>query len=729
MDQTALGAVVGWCDGYQRGYIRGWAWYPRRPHETVTIEILVDGQVVAEAAACVARPDLKTAGIGQGRHAFAIPFIIPPDAPHEVHVSVRAKDGPVLGNGDFNIEVTPESRAMLERRNSIDYLEAIFGSFDSDAPPARSLPPADPPPQQHFILYSAVRGADIAEKLGAADYSYFFVMRGFREVLRRIGIVHVVRDPADVDLIYRACRERQQECTFLSFAPPHATICGLACPTIPVIAWEFGTIPSDVWDDEPRHDWRRVLRETGRAIAISGFAARVIGQAMGPAFPVRGIPTPVWDRLAGMRGRLSQTPPHSSPPIAIEGFVWDSRTADIWLGMPLPPIPVMAARKKIERLPMRDCGMMLAEASATSRVLDQVVADKAAEDRENPRLPRGVARVAVTWYRDAVKGALPRPAARAVSVAGRLAWRTSAALRGLPTSARAAAPDAASAISVSVAEAVAEHAVPLPSSVTRKWTAPTDLVPMPEPELAIFDPDPWPPPAPAQPDAVPAVTLDGVVFTTVLAPKDGRKNWQDILSAFVLAFQDTRDATLVFKMIGADPAFWWWEFHDLVTRLPAYACRVVVLHGYLDDQAYEQLIDATHFVTNASLAEGQCLPLVEFMSGGRPAVAPNHTAMADYISPANAIIVKGDLEYCAWPHDPRNNLGTTRYRMDWSSLKDAFCQAYAIAKTDPARYRAMAQAAAAAMQAYCGDESVSAALKEILYLRSAATPHLEEAAA
>ena len=670
MDSNTLGTITGWCDGYDRGHIRGWAWYPRQPHQTVVVEVVVNGQVVAEAAACIMRPDLKTAGIGQGRHAFAIPFTRPLDAPETLQVTVRAKeDGTILNAGVFTIVTTPEALAADQHRASLSHLAATFGLWDEPTPPQANT--AHPPRTTlNFILYAAAASssADIATKLGADDYSYLFVMKFFREVLRALGTVHMVTDPSrDVDTIYRACMARGEECVFFSFAPPHATTLGLACPTIPVIAWEFGTIPDTAWDDEPRNDWRYVLRQTGRAITISRFAANVIREAMGPMFPVASIPTPVWNRMAG----LSTEAPRSTTikPICLDGFIWDSRVAKLALEMTLPPLPATRPRKPPVQLPLRGYLLTLAEPNAAAA---------------QPHISPG----------------------RISRIIARLAKRIQFLSRHPQT---------------------ASGAVPTTSVFPPPWQPETDLPPIDEPALAVFDPDPYPAQRAQPPADAPALHLDGIVFTAVLSPKDGRKNWQDILSAFVFAFKTTPDATLVFKMIGTDPGYWWWEFHDAASRLPAFTCRVVVLHGYLDDENYGKLITATHFVTNASLAEGQCLPLVEFMSASRPAIAPDHTAMSDYITPQNALVVESDIEYCAWPHDPRNLLRTTRYRIHWPSLHDAFTQAYEVAKTDPDAYAAMGNAAAATMQTYCGDKSTIASLQQILCLQPAVTAMLEAA--
>jgi hypothetical protein len=248
-----------------------------------------------------------------------------------------------------------------------------------------------------------------------------------------------------------------------------------------------------------------------------------------------------------------------------------------------------------------------------------------------------------------------------------------------------------------------------------------DAPAFPEPVLA--EPSDYPDEAPMEAlasapaaETASSVTLDGVVFTTILTPKDGRKNLEDMLTAFVDAFQKTDDATLVVKMIGANPSLWWWDFYNLMSRLPVFECRIVVLHGYLTQERYDALIGATSWIVNASLAEGLCLPLMEFMSVGRPAIAPSHTAMADYIHPTNAIIVSAQEEYCSWPQDPRMKFTTTRHRVEWPSVRAAFLEAYSISKMDPIRYRTMAQGAMRSMREFCSDDVVAARLASFLGL-------------
>src|SRR5207302_3875382 len=47
----------------------------------------------------------------------------------------------------------------------------------------------------------------------------------------------------------------------------------------------------------------------------------------------------------------------------------------------------------------------------------------------------------------------------------------------------------------------------------------------------------------------PKLELSGVVYTTIFNPFDPRKNFQDMLSAFLLALGDCEDATLVIKLV------------------------------------------------------------------------------------------------------------------------------------------------------------------------------------
>jgi hypothetical protein len=97
--------------------------------------------------------------------------------------------------------------------------------------------------------------------------------------------------------------------------------------------------------------------------------------------------------------------------------------------------------------------------------------------------------------------------------------------------------------------------------------------------------------------------------------------------------------------------------------------------------------------------------------------------MTDYIDANNALIVASEEEYCAWPHDPRDELTTTRHRVEWSALVAALAEGHRIASSDSPRYVAMAEAARSRMAAFCGDDIVGAKLDGFLGLGRPRAPN------
>jgi glycosyltransferase involved in cell wall biosynthesis len=211
-----------------------------------------------------------------------------------------------------------------------------------------------------------------------------------------------------------------------------------------------------------------------------------------------------------------------------------------------------------------------------------------------------------------------------------------------------------------------------------------------------------------------SATLSGVVYTAVLNPLDGRKNWGDIITAFVWALGEEAQATLLLKLVHSDLAQGCGPILDRLAELPPHRCRIVVAQGYLSDAAYETMIAGTSYVVNAATGEGQCLPLMEFMSAGTPAIAPDHTAMQEYVSAANSFVLRSSDEWTQWPHDGRGVLRCFTLRVSWDSLREAFGTSFTLAMQDPARYRAMGEAASEALRAYCSEAIVSRSLERFL---------------
>jgi glycosyltransferase involved in cell wall biosynthesis len=208
-----------------------------------------------------------------------------------------------------------------------------------------------------------------------------------------------------------------------------------------------------------------------------------------------------------------------------------------------------------------------------------------------------------------------------------------------------------------------------------------------------------------------ALLLDGVIYTSVFNPGDGRKNWEDMLSAFCVTFREVEDATLVLKLTHHDAEEALSDILHHLYKNQSYRCRIVLIHGYLADADYEQLVQATSYVVNTSYGEGQCLPLMEFMSCGKPAVAPRTTAMIDYLDADNAFLIDSTEELTAWPHDPRRAFRTLRYVTDWTSLCRAYRASYDVAKNDAGRYAQMSGHAVASLEKFCSQATAEQRLK------------------
>lgn len=455
-----------------------------------------------------------------------------------------------------------------------------------------------------YLLYSATNRDNLPDKLGHAEYSYFFVLEQFRKMLEKRTTVIVVTDPeSEVDPIYDAMRRQGRACVFLPFCPPHLMPRKIRCPTVPVFAWEFDTIPDEPWDDDPSNDWRAALSRVGGAIIHSQYGARAVTSVIGAHFPIEWMPAPVWDNFASAeRCRAGRKP--VAHELAVPGTLVDSYRPSTFAAAPSPP--------------RRSLTWYL---TATIRH-------------------------ALAWYRDVVRDLLPSAGKAFVS-------RLGAGLRRFVERRRES---------------------------NRKASLPAR-------------------------DAV-ALKLDGYVFLTVLNPHDERKNWPDLVTAFCASLRDCADATLVLKFTNVDSLSAMNEVRSLLRKLPPFQCRVVAFDEFLDASQYRALVATSTFAVNSSLAEGQCLPLMEAMSCGVPVIAPQHTGMRDYVDDQVGFVVRSSYELCAWPHDTRQVFRARRYRIDWQSLAEAYHAGYRLAKDQPEQYHQLSEAAAARMQSYCSEARV-----------------------
>jgi glycosyltransferase involved in cell wall biosynthesis len=251
--------------------------------------------------------------------------------------------------------------------------------------------------------------------------------------------------------------------------------------------------------------------------------------------------------------------------------------------------------------------------------------------------------------------------------------------------------------------------------LSRTWAAIRDSAR----DFILHPPEAVPPEPPPEVRApwgrmVDEVVVEGVVHSTVLNPGDGRKNWRDILTAFCWAFREVEDATLVIKFSHPDQIYYQVMFMTYLSRIEPFRCRVIGIFGFLDDAAYASLLRASTFSVNASSGEGLCLPLMEAMCAAKPVVAPDHTAMADYVDGEVGFIVAGRPQRICWPHDLSGKLLTNSLRLNWESLMVALRCSRQTAIAEPGVYKAMSAAARERMRNYASVEKAASVLGPFL---------------
>jgi glycosyltransferase involved in cell wall biosynthesis len=208
--------------------------------------------------------------------------------------------------------------------------------------------------------------------------------------------------------------------------------------------------------------------------------------------------------------------------------------------------------------------------------------------------------------------------------------------------------------------------------------------------------------------------LSGVVYTSIFSPRDGRKNWQDLLSGFLFALSDRADATLLVKLITRERAMveHVLEFYRTVGLL--HRCKVVFITEYLPDEQMLSLVRASSYYLTTTRAEGNCLPLMNYLAAARPGIAPQHTAIGDYFADDIGLTLPWHPEPATWPQDNRARIKTTWARLDWPALVQRLRESYELAKEKRAVYDALGQRGHERMRERASVESVWAQLRSAL---------------
>lgn len=522
-----------------------------------------------------------------------------------------------------------------------------------------SRPPA-------FLVSTTACAGNLPNHVGDADYSYAFVLNQLAPAFERLGTWKRIAQPESSLLAAaRAAAAEGYQPIHLALNPPQNCYFTPAVPTIMLPFWEFPDLPDRDFGLDTRQNWLRMSRHVDRIVVASQEAANAFRRSAINR-PVHVVPVP----LAPEYFNVPPWNPEDSWSITCRHFVIHP------VATPYPPCHQPGPAEK----PLSGEGPAMVP-SAT-------------------RLAR-LGEVATRWSLGAARRVIGN--------------ERTAKLRDFVLRVRAQVPAHTPPLRRTVK--LATHFAFEIARVGYKrliapWLSPEALARVTRVKERVVRHQPALPLLPAT-----VLTISGLVYTSVFNLSDRRKNVEDLLSAFLLAFQDREDVTLVLKL-ATNPSR---EFHEVRLFQDIYAnlgirhrCRIVVITDYLSDEDMVHLARITTYYLNASRAEGACLPLQEALAAGRPALAPAHTAMSDYMDNEVGFVLDTHPEPTFWPHDPERSYETYWNRLVWSHLRDQLLESAHVAQHDRARYEAMGRTAQARLKRMASCDAACRALEQAI---------------
>ena len=546
----------------------------------------------------------------------------------------------------------------------------------------RSLPllPGDSRRPYAFLVSTTGCAKGIKGSLGSAAYSYFFVLEALAPVLEQLGTWRLLDRP-ESSLPFAAAQAEAEgyQPIHLALHPPQDVYLTPALPNVIFPFWEFPDIPNRDFGHDTRQNWARVCSRADLIVTACQFTADAFRRG-GVDCPISVVPVPL-------------KPAHFAVPDWSPEGSWTFNCRHVvWGGNPAAPLRI---EPSIEGEPDP-------ELPTVTPAHDPTPAARVGWKKRGFLLARTVFRKVYPWLGTRTLERISRTRHYLLEASGR-SPRTLEPLPGpKPGAARLGYAIARDGYRLHVKRWLSREALDKITAAKVK----TFRVIGRDPILA---PDPLLPSTP--------LTISGLVFSSIFNLGDRRKNHLDLLTAFLLAFKDRPDATLVIKL-ATNPTR---EHHEITLLRKMYEglgikhqCRLVVITDFLTDDQMAEFMRVTTFYVNTSKAEGACLPLQQSLAGGRPSLAPDHTAMADFMDDQVGFVLGTSPEPTYWPHDPEMRIETSWNRLHWSDLHDRLIDAAELIDHDFAGYQERARLARERMQAYASRAVVEVALRAAL---------------
>jgi hypothetical protein len=587
--------------------------------------------------------------------------------------------------------------------------------------------------------------------MGTAGYSYDIVVAVSMPVLEKLGKVAWVEN--STEKVAEAAQALRAE----GLIPFHLAFLAFQdvafCDGLPVAvapAWEFPDLPDFGFGDNPQNDWIRTAERCDLVLVGGPFTERAFREAdISSPVAIMQIPTP--DGYF----RLPAWSPNAVTVIEAPCRAYPLEEP----GLPIlppdePPEPAEAAPEQPEEAPEpQNEPPEPPEVAPESQEEPTEPQDLAPEPQEEPAEPQVEAPVNPETTEppeppdETPENPEPPEQANLLEQVTRSLKRgvrqSSTLLFGIANTRRDAERLETGEQIEQVSEPTPDPAPEAPADPLPEATpvsAPPEVLPELPPEPtpdATSEPPPdtpreTPPEAPPEraPDPVPApprwlaknlivtnrptTELSGIVYTSIFNPNDGRKNWKDLVSAFVLELGDCEDATLVIKLVSSDTLAINHFIHHYEARDFQHRCKLVFISDFLTFDQMIQLANASTYYFQTTRAEGNCLPLMNFIAAGRPGVSPNHSAIQDYFDDEIGFVIESHPEPCAWPQEPQLCHRTFWNRIVWPSAAQKLRESYDIAKTDQATYRRMAETGKERMRRWASEAAVGRRLEKAL---------------
>ena len=523
-----------------------------------------------------------------------------------------------------------------------------------------------------FLVSTTGCARGIRNTLGSAAYSYYFVLEALAPVLERLGTWRLLDHP-ESSLPFAAARAEADgyQPIHLSLHPPQDVYLTPALPNVIFPFWEFPDLPDRDFGHDTRQNWVRVCSRADLILTACEFTARAFQKA-GVNCPVAVVPVPL-------------KPDHFTIPAWDAGHTWTLTCRHVIWGGP-EPVKVETHVDKSSHV-------------EAPRWLRRV--DHRPSGGHFCWLAACFARFTPGWGRRPWSGSR-RPGINILVSSG----RSPHTMQPLP-----GARPGVSRLGYAMARDGYRKFI-------KRWLSLDALHAITGAKvkaLRVLGRDPILDPDPLLPST--ALTLGGLIYSSIFNLGDKRKNHQDLLTAYLLAFADREDVTLVIKL-ATNPVR---EHHEIsILRLMydslgiKHKCRIVVITDFLTDEQMHELMRVTTFYVNTSKAEGACLPLQQSLAGGRPSIAPDHTSMADFMDSEVGFVLGTHPEPTYWPHDPEMKMETTWNRLVWSDLRDALLDSASLIETRPEDYQTMAKTARTRMLDYASRDVTTEALRAAL---------------